>query len=128
MANTFSDGRGAALKRGFHPTNAVVDSIVGVIEQRRDLVDAQESISVEDERNEELTGSEFRIVEGCSERVSFGMTAVSTPDTWRVLGGLDGVITTIVTWGMLPGVLESPLDERIERLGAKLYSTSETSW
>jgi hypothetical protein len=91
-----------------------------VIEQRRDLVDAEESIGVEDERNEELTGGEFRIVEGCSERVCPGTTTVTTSNSWRVLRGLDGAITTLGTRGLLPGVLEPPLDERIERVGSKL--------
>ena len=122
VTDALLDGREATLERGFRPTNAVVDGVVRVIERRRDLVNAEQRIGVEDERNKELTGGEFRIVERCSERVYPGIAAVLTPDAWRVFGGLDGVITTVGTGSVLPGVLESSLDALIERLEPKLYS------
>jgi len=32
VIDTFPDGREAALERGFHPSNPVVDGVVGVME------------------------------------------------------------------------------------------------
>jgi len=123
VTDAFPDGREAPPERGSHPADAVVDSIVGVIEKRRDLVNAEEGIGVEDEPNKELVSGEFRIVEQRCECVSRGMAAVSTSNTRRVHGGLDGALVTVGTRSLLPGILQSPLDEAIERLGAKLYST-----
>ena len=84
VTDAVPDGREATFERGFHPTNTVVDGVVGVIEKRRDPVDTEEGISLENKCNEELAGGEFRIVERCFERVGYGMTAVSAPDTGEI--------------------------------------------
>ena len=80
MADAFPDGREAARERGFHVVDRLEDGFVGVVEQRRDLVDAEEGVGVEDEGDEKLAGSEFRVVEGCAAGVGGFPVTASTPD------------------------------------------------
>ena len=63
VAGAFLDGWEAARERGFHVVDRLEDGFVGTIEQRRDLVDAEEGVSVEDEGDEKPAPSELRVVE-----------------------------------------------------------------
>ena len=82
---------------------------------------AEQCVSVEDERDEELTGSEFRIVERRTPRVrGFPITA-ATPDTIGAVEGVKTVCATVWTGVFLPDHLETPLDDGVERLGPKFY-------
>ena len=56
MLDTFPDEGEAALKGGFSLSQCRVDSIVDGIEQLGDLVDAEESVRVEDKDQNDLTG------------------------------------------------------------------------
>lgn len=64
------DSRKPATVRGFKLSELVVESRVTRREQPGDLGGAQKGISIEDEGDEELTGAEFRIVEGRPSGVS----------------------------------------------------------
>ena len=80
MTDTIPDGWEAASERGFYVVDRLEDGFVGVVEQRRDLVDAEEGIGVENEGDEKFAGGEFRVLEGCSAGVgSFPITA-ATPN------------------------------------------------
>ena len=56
VLDTFPDEGEAALKGGFSLSQCRVDSIVDGIEQLGDLVDAEESVRVEDKDQNDLTG------------------------------------------------------------------------
>ena len=80
MAHTFPDGREAANERGFHVVDRGEDGFVGAVKQRRDLIDAEEGICVENEGDEELAGREFRVVEWCTAGVGGFPVTASAPD------------------------------------------------
>jgi hypothetical protein len=61
-------------------SNRGMDGIVDSIEELRHLVDAEPCISVENERNNDLTGRESPAFEGSVARVGEDITAVGTPD------------------------------------------------
>ena len=83
--------------------------------------DAEQCISVENEGDEELTGGEFRIVEGRALRIGGFPVTAATPDTVGTVEGVEAVSTAVRTGSCLPDGLETPLDDGVERLGPKLY-------
>jgi hypothetical protein len=85
------------------------------------LGDAEQRISIEDEGDEELTGSEFRIVERCASCVRGFPVTAATPDTVRAVESMETVCATVWTTSFLPSRLETPLDDSVERLGPKFY-------
>lgn len=90
-------------------------------EEFSDLGDAEQRISVEDEGNEELTGSEFRIVERRASCVRGFPVTAATPDTVRAAESVETVCTAVRAGSFLPDCLETPLDDGVERLGPKFY-------
>jgi hypothetical protein len=85
------------------------------------LGNAEQCVSVEDERDEELTGGEFRIVEGCTPRVRGFPVTTTTPNTVGAVEGVKTVCATVWTGAFLPDRFETPLDDGVERLGPKFY-------
>jgi hypothetical protein len=106
----------AALNRGFHLSNHRVNRFVGSIEKRRNLVDTEQRIGVEREREKYLAAGEMLLVEGRSVGVDRLEITVSTPNTVGILPGDDTLIPATRTGRVLPELLESPLDAGIERL------------
>jgi hypothetical protein len=121
LGNTVPDSRKSPTNGCFELSDVVVERLVGRREQKRDLVDAQERISVEDEGDEELAGSEFRIVERRSPRVRGFPVAAATPDTVRSVECVECFLLAVWTRSRRPDLLETPLDDGVERLGPKLY-------
>ena len=82
---------------------------------------AEQCVSVENERDEELTGGEFRIVEGRASCVRGFPVTAATPDTVRAVESMETVCATVWTTSFLLGRLETPLDDGVERPGPKFY-------
>src|SRR5699024_3443700 len=110
-----------ASERDFHVVNCLEDGFVGAVEQWCDLVDAEESVSVENESDEELAGSEFRVVEGCAASVGRFPVTTATPDAGRTIESVESVGVTVRAGTAGPDGFESPLDDGVERLWPKLY-------
>ena len=106
----------AALESGFYLSNRGVNGIIDGVEQLSDLVDAEERVGVEDERDNDLARSERASFEGSVARVGEHVPAVGTPDAGTGVPGLDRGVTTFRAGGFFPGLLTAPLDLRIERL------------
>jgi len=79
------------------------------------------NIVVENEGDEELTGSEFRIVERCASRVGGFPVTAAAPETVRASEGVETVRAAVWAGAFLPDCLETPLDNGVERLGPKFY-------
>jgi len=90
-------------------------------EETSDLGDAEQCISVEDEGDEELTGGEFRIIEGRPSRVRGFPAAAATSNTVGAVEGVEAVSTAVRTEPCFPDGLKPPLDDGVERLGPKFY-------
>ena len=80
VADAFPDGWEAASERGFYVVDRLEDGFVGTVKQRRDLIDAEEGVGVEDEGDEKLAGGEFLIVERCAAGVGDFPVTASAPD------------------------------------------------
>jgi len=93
-----------------------VNRFVGSIEERRNLVDTEQRIGVECEREKYLAAGEMLLVEGCSVGVGRLEITVSTPNTVGILPRDDTLMSAARTGRVLPELFESPLDARIERL------------
>jgi len=106
----------AALNRGFHLPNHCVNGFVGSIEEWRNLVDTEQRIRVEREREKYLAAGEMLLVERRSVGVGRLEITVSTPNTVGILPRDDTLIPAARTGRVLPELLESPLDAGIERL------------
>ena len=85
------------------------------------LGDAKQCIGVENEDDEELTGGEFRIVEGRASRIRCFPVTATTPDTAGSVEYVEAVSTAVRTGSCFPDSLETPLDDGVERLGPKFY-------
>lgn len=81
----------------------------------------EQCVSVENKVDEELTGSEFRIVEGRASCVRGFPVTAATPDAAGAIEGVEAVCATDWTGAILPDCLETPLDDGVERLGPKFY-------
>lgn len=64
LGDALSDSRKSATERGFDLSDPVVARLVTRREEGGDLGDAEQGIGGEDQSDEELTRSEFRLVEG----------------------------------------------------------------
>ena len=106
----------AALESGFYLSNRGVSGIVDGVEQLSDLVDAEERVGVEDERDTDLAGSERTSFEGSVTRVPEDIVAVGTPKAGTAVPGLDSSFATLRAGSLFPGLFAAPLDLRIERL------------
>ena len=116
MFDAFLDEIEAALKSGFYLSNRGVNGIVDGVEQLSDLVDAKERVRVEDERDNDLSGSESTSFEGSVARISEHVPAVGTPDAGTAVPGLDSGFATLRAGSLFPSLLAAPLNLRIERL------------
>jgi len=85
------------------------------------LGDAEQCISVETEGDEELTGGEFRIVEGRASRVRGFPVTAATPDTVGSVESVEAVCAAVWTGAFFPDRLETPLADGVERLGPTFY-------
>ena len=119
--DALSDSRKPPTERGFTLSELVVERCVTRREQPGDSGDAQKRISLKDEGDEELTGGEFRLVEGRVSRVGRLPVTVATPDTVGTVEGVEAVSTAVRTGSCFPDSLETPLDDSVERLGPKFY-------
>ena len=117
----------AALNRGFHLPNHCMNRFVGSIEERRNLIDTEQRIGVEREREKYLAAGEMLLVDGCSVGVDRLEITVSTPNTVGILPRDDTVIPAAGTGRVLPELLESPLDATRRRMSKNvLLVRSET--
>lgn len=66
MFNAFLDEEEAELKGGFYLSQRYVNGAVDRVEQSCDLVNAEESVRVEDEDQNDLAGLESAAFEGVS--------------------------------------------------------------
>lgn len=66
-----------------------ITRIVACFEELGGLVDAEQCIDVEDERDNNLIGGERPAPEGCVPCVGEGITVRGTPDVVTVVPGLD---------------------------------------
>ncbi len=76
---------------------------------------------VENERNEELTGGEFRIVEERASRVRCFPVTAAAPDTVGTVERVKAISTAVGTRSCFPDSLGTPLDDGVKRLGPKFY-------
>ena len=111
-------------ERGLHIADRLEDSFIGTVEQRRDLIDAEEGIGIEDEGEEELAGGEFRVVERRSSGVGGFLDTAPTPDP---RGAVESAGITVRADSAGPDGLESPLDDGVKRLGAELITPRSTN-
>ena len=116
VLDAFPDEIEAALESGFYLSNRGVSGIVDGVEQLSDLVDAEERVGVEDERDTDLAGSERTSFEGSVTRVREDIAAVGTPNAGTAVPGLDSSFATLRAGSLFPGLFAAPLDLRIERL------------
>jgi len=86
-----------------------------------EISDGNTYSTVEDEGDEERTGGAFRTVEGCSTGVGGFPVTAPTPDPVGAGECVEAVCAAVWTGALLPGGLETPLDDGIERLGPKSY-------
>ena len=121
MLDAFPDEVEAALKGGFYLSNRGMNRVVDRIEQLDDLVNAEKGVSVEDERDDDLTGSEPPAFEGCVASVGEDVAAVGTPDPGTAVPGLDSGFIALRAGSLFPRLLTAPLDFLIERLWAQHY-------
>jgi hypothetical protein len=119
--DAFLDEVEAALESGFYLSNRGMNGIIDCLEELRYLVDAKQCVSIENERDNDLTGRESPTFEGSVARVGEDIAAVRTPDPGTAVPGLDGGFTTLWTRGLLPRLFTAPLDFVIERLWAQNY-------
>jgi len=94
--------------------NRVVDGV----EQLGNLVDAEERIGVEDERDNDFAGGKSAAFEGSVAGVSEDVSRVGTPDSGTVVPGPDGGFATLWARSVFPRSFTAPLDLGIERLWA----------
>jgi hypothetical protein len=97
-----------------------VNRVVRAVKYNRDLIDAEQSICVENKREKDLTCGEALLAEGRAVGVGGFELAAATPDTVGVLPRSNRSISAARARCVLPELLESPLDEGVERLGPKL--------
>lgn len=121
VLDAFPDEIEAALNSGFYLSNRGMDGVVDGVEELSDLVDAKERVGVEDERDDDLAGSESAAFEGRVVRVDEDVLTVRTPDAGTVVPGLDGDFTTRRAGSLFPRQLTAPLDFLIERLWTQHY-------
>lgn len=108
--DAFPDEGEAALKGGFSFSQGGVDGVVDRVEQLCDLVNAEESVRVEDEVQNDLTKGESAAFEGRVACVREGIAVVAAPDAGTGIPGLDGGVATLWTGSLFPGLLTAPLD------------------
>ena len=88
--------------------------------ETRDFIDTEQGICVENEREKDLACGEVLLAEGCAVGVGGFELAAATPDTIGVLPRSNRPISAPRARCVLPELLETPLDEGVERLGSKL--------
>ena len=71
----------AAMNRGFHVSNRRVNGSIGATEERRDLVDTEQRVRIEREREKHLTAGEVLLVERRSVGENRLKIAVTAPDS-----------------------------------------------
>jgi hypothetical protein len=106
----------AALNRGFHLPNRRMNSSVGSPEERRDLIDTEQCVGVESEREKHLAAGEMLFVERRAIGKNRLKITVTTPYSVKFIPRNDALVAAAWTGRILPELLESPLDARIERL------------
>lgn len=116
VLDAFPDEIEATFERGFYISNRGVDGIVDGFEQLCDLVDAEERVGVEDERNDDFAGRERAALEGGVAHVREHVPEVGTPDAGTTVPGLDGGFATLWTGSLFPSLLTVPVDAEMERL------------
>jgi hypothetical protein len=121
VLDAFPDEGEAALESGFSLSNRGMNGIVDGVEELPDLVNAKLRISVENERDNDLTGRESSALEGSVARVGEDIAAVGTPDPGTGVPGQDGGFVTFWIGSLLPRLFTAPLDFIIERLWAQNY-------
>jgi hypothetical protein len=104
------------LEGSFYLSNRGVNGVVDGVKELGNLVDAEERVGLEDERNNELAGSERAAFEGSVARVREYVPAVSSPDGGTGVPGLDSSFVTLWTRSLFPGLLTAPLNTGIKRL------------
>jgi len=113
--DSLPDGRKASDERGFGLLNPIVERLVGRCQQDGGLVDAKQRIGVDDEGDEELVSSEFRIVEWDPVGVGGFPVTASTPDVVGLIEGVERVLTTVQTGMGSSDRLEAPLKAIVKR-------------
>jgi len=106
----------AALNRGFPFSNRRVNSSVGPTEGRRGLVDTEQRVRIECEREKHLTAGAVLLVERRTIGEKRLKIAVTTPNTVEFVPRGDTLVTAPWTGRILPKFLESPLDAGVEQL------------
>ena len=107
----------AAMNCDFSLPNRAVDRPVRPSEQRRDLVDTEQCICVEREREKHFSCGEVLLVKWRAVGVHQLEVAVTAPDAVEMRPRLNSVVPAAWTGRFLLEFLESPLDACIERLG-----------
>ena len=93
-----------------------MNSSVGSPEERRDLIDTEQCVGVESEREKRLAAGEVLLVERRAIGENRLKITVTTPYSVKFIPRNDALVTATWTGRILPELLESPLDARIERL------------
>ena len=116
LIKQFPNNGEAALNRGFHLPNRRMDGSVGSPEERRNLIDTEQCVGVESEREKHLSCGEVLLVERRAVGENRLKIAVTTPDSVEFLPRHNALMIAAWTGRILPELLESPLDARIKRL------------
>lgn len=120
MLELLPDEGEAARDRGFHLSNRVIDGLVRPVEHNRDLRDTEQRVCIEEVREKHLSGGEVLLVEGRAIGVDRFKIAVSADNAVGRLPRVNAGVAAARTRGILPELLESPLNDGIERLGVQL--------
>ena len=87
-----------------------MDGSVGSPEERRNLIDTEQCVGVESEREKHLAAGEVLLVERRTVGENRLKIAVTTPDSVELFPRDDALVAAAWTGRILPELLESPLD------------------
>ena len=93
-----------------------MNSSVGSPEERRDLIDTEQCVGVESEREKHLAAGEVLLVERRAIGENRLKITVTTPYSVKFIPRNDALVAAAWTGRILPELRESPLNARIERL------------
>ena len=102
-----------------------MNSSVGSPEERRDLIDTEQCVGVESEREKHLAAGEVLLVERRAIGENRLKITVTTPYSVKFIPRNDALVAAAWTGRILPELLESPLDARSS--GSVLTSMTPSS-
>jgi len=117
VLNTLTDEIEAVFKRGFYLSNSGIDCV----EELGDLIDAEQCIGVEDERDIDLARTGRPASKERVPCVAEGTAARRTPDAKKIVLRLCTRFTTLRTGSVFPRSLAVPPDAETKRYWSQQY-------